>query len=43
LKDFKRMPVQYPSLPMQKKIVSVLEAIDLKIQTNCRINDNFAA
>lgn len=40
LKDFKRMPVQYPSLPMQKKIVSVLEAIDFKIQTNYRINDN---
>lgn len=43
LKDFKRMPVQYPSLPMQKKIVSLLEAIDSKIQTNIKINDNLAA
>ena len=40
LKDFKRMPVQYPALSLQKKIVSVLEAIDAKIQTNSKINDN---
>ena len=40
LKDFKRMLVQYPALPIQKKIVSVLEAIDTKIQTNIKINDN---
>lgn len=40
LKDFKRMPVQYPSLPTQKKIVSVLAAIDAKIQNNIKINDN---
>ena len=40
LKDFKRMPVQYPALSLQKKIVSVLESIDAKIQTNNKINDN---
>ena len=40
LKDFKRMPVQYPALEMQKKVVSILEKIDSKIQTNSKINDN---
>lgn len=40
LKDFKRMPVQYPALSLQKKIVSVLESIDAKRQTNNKINDN---
>lgn len=40
LKDFKRMPVQYPALSLQKKIISVLESIDAKIQTNNKINDN---
>ena len=40
LKDFKRMPIQYPSLPIQRRIVSVLKVIDAKIQTNIKINDN---
>ena len=40
LKDFKRMPIRYPALSQQKKIVSVLEAIDKKIQINIKINDN---
>lgn len=40
LKDFKRMLVQYPALEMQKKVVSILEKIDSKIQTNSKINDN---
>lgn len=40
LKDFKRMPVRYPPLDIQRKIVSVLSAIDEKIQTNRKINDN---
>lgn len=40
LKDFKRMPVRYPTLAIQKKIVSTLEAIDSKIQVNSKINDN---
>ena len=43
LKDFKRMPVHYPSLEMQRKIVSILGAIDFKIQVNSKINDNLAA
>ncbi len=43
LKDFKRMPVRYPTLAIQKKIVSTLEAIDSKIQVNSKINDNLAA
>ena len=43
LKDFKRMPVRYPSLPMQRQIVAVLDDIDRKIQVNCKINDNLAA
>ena len=40
LKDFKRMPISYPSLEDQKEIVSVLTALDHRIQTNMKINDN---
>ena len=40
LKDFKRMMVSYPSLEKQQSIISVLTAIDSKIQTNTEINDN---
>ena len=40
LKDFKRMPISYPSLEEQKKMVSVLTALDSRIQTNMKINDN---
>ena len=40
LKDFKRMMVSYPSLEKQQSIISVLSAIDSKIQANTEINDN---
>lgn len=40
LKDFKRMPISYPSLDKQKKVVSALIALDSRIQTNMMINDN---
>ena len=40
LKDFKRMTVSYPSLEKQQAIISVLTAIDSKIQANTEINDN---
>lgn len=43
LKDFKRMMVSYPSLEKQQAIISVLTAIDSKIQANTEINDNLAA
>ena len=43
LKDFKRMPISYPSLEDQKEIVSVLTALDHRIQTNMKINDNLVA
>lgn len=40
LKDFKRMPIVYPTLEIQRKIVSVLVALDQRIQTNKKINDH---
>ena len=40
LKDFKRMMVSYPSLEKQQAIISVLTAIDSKIQANTELNDN---
>ena len=40
LKDFKRMMVSYPSLEKQQAIISVLTAIDSKIQANTEINRN---
>ena len=43
LKDFKRMMVSYPSLEKQQSIISVLTAIDSKIQANTEINDNLLA
>ena len=42
LKVFKRMMVSYPSLEKQQAIISVLTAIDSKIQANTEINDNLA-
>lgn len=42
LKDFKRMSVSYPPLEEQEKMVSVLAAIDYRIQINTEINDNLA-
>ena len=40
LKDFKRMPISYPSLEVQKQITAVLSILDQRIQTNTKINDN---
>ena len=40
LKDFKRMMVSYPSLEKQRSVISVLTAIDSKIQANTEINNN---
>ena len=40
LKDFKRMLISYPSLEEQKQVVAVLSALDYRIQTNMKINDN---
>lgn len=34
------MPIRYPSLDVQKKIVSLLSVIDKKIKNNTAINDN---
>lgn len=42
LKDFKRMPIRYPSIEDQRKITLIFEAIDAKIDLNNRINDNLA-
>ncbi len=43
LKDFKRMPISYPDIGEQKKITSLCELIDRKIQNNKQINDNLVA
>ena len=40
LKDFKRMPICYPSIKHQKEIISILVALDQHIMTNQKINDN---
>lgn len=40
LKDFRRIPISYPSLEIQEKIVSLLGALDQRIQTNIKVNDN---
>ena len=42
LKDFKRMPIAYPTLEEQDKIVSTLVLLDKKIITNNLINENLA-
>lgn len=43
LKDFKRMPICYPSIKHQKEIISILVALDQHIMTNQKISDNLAA
>lgn len=43
LKDFKRMPISYPSIAEQRKITAICELIDGKIVNNKAINDNLAA
>lgn len=40
LKDFKRMPIKYPGLDEQKRVVSILTLLDRKIALNNKINDN---
>ncbi len=40
LKDFKRLPIEVPSIDQQIKITSLLELVDQKIQNNIRINKN---
>jgi len=43
LKDFKRMPISFPSLDEQRKITSICEILDKKIQLNDEINKNLFA
>lgn len=40
LKDFKRMPISYPDLDEQRRIVASLVAIDDRILLNTTINEN---
>lgn len=40
LKDFKRMPISYPDLDEQRRIVASLVAIDDRILLNTAINEN---
>lgn len=40
LKDFKGMPISFPSLKEQKKITNICVLLDEKIQLNNRINKN---
>ena len=40
LKDFRRMPIEFPSIEEQKRITSICEIIDSKIKTNTAINKN---
>lgn len=43
LKDFKRMPIVYPSIQEQQRLISICVVIDEKIQLNSHINENLAA
>ena len=43
LKNFKKIRLQLPPLEQQKKIASVIEAINRKIEYNQKINDNLYA
>ena len=40
LKDFKRMPIVYPSIQEQQRLISICVVIDEKIQLNSHINEN---
>lgn len=40
LKDFKRMPIAFPPIDEQKKLVSIFVSIDEQIQNNNKINGN---
>ena len=43
LKDFKRMPISFPSIVEQRRITSILLVLDQKIQLNNEINKNLEA
>lgn len=40
LKDFKRMPIKYPCIEEQVRIISILRSLDDKIELNNKINEN---
>ena len=40
LKDFKRMPIKYPCIGEQERIISILRSLDDKIELNNKINEN---
>ncbi|MDO5296455.1 MAG: restriction endonuclease subunit S, partial [bacterium] len=40
LKDFKRMPISFPKLAMQRKVTAICECLDNKIAINTAINKN---
>ncbi len=40
LKDFKKFPIEYPEINMQKWIIKILSDIDKKIMKNISINNN---
>ena len=40
LKNVQDLPIRYPSIPTQRKIGSILSAIDSKIEKNAEINQN---
>ena len=43
LKNFKQIRLFLPSLNEQKRIASVVESLDNRLETNTKINDNLAA
>ena len=43
LKNIQDLSIRFPSLETQRKIATVLSALDDKIELNTRINDNLAA
>ena len=43
LKDFRRMPVEIPPLPVQKQVAAILSAMDGRIANNSKINHHLAA
>lgn len=43
LKDFKRMPIRYPNISIQRSISDTLSCLDDKIELNNRINKNLEA
>ena len=43
LKNFRQIEISIPTLKEQKKIASIIESINGKIERNTAINDNLAA